>query len=262
MTDAAVVVTGAASGIGRAAVELFAERGFGVVAVDVAKEGLAELAGIDSVVTLVGDVASDEVNDAAVELALTTFGRLDVSVLNAGIGGAGPLDSEGALDRLEHILAVNVRGVASGIRAALPAFRAAGGGSVVVTSSISGLRGDPGVWAYNASKAAVINLVRGLALDYAVENIRINTIAPGAARTGMTEGLFTDPAIATALTRRVPLQRWSTPREQAEVIWFLASPAAAFITGVTVPVDGGLSASGGLLPPPTSPGQPGVRADD
>ncbi|GAA2064172.1 SDR family oxidoreductase [Catenulispora yoronensis] len=256
------VVTGAASGIGRATVELFAERGFGVVAVDVAEEGLAELALIESVRALVGDVADDEVNDAAVGLALSEFGRLDVSVLNAGIGGAGPLESEGALGRLEHILAVNVRGVASGIRAALPPFRAAGGGAVVVTSSISGLRGDPGTWAYNASKAAVINLVRGLALDYAVENVRINTVAPGAALTGMTEGLLENPALARSLTRRIPLQRWSSAREQAEVIWFLASPAASFVTGVTVPVDGGLSASGGLLPPPTTPGESGVRVTD
>jgi meso-butanediol dehydrogenase/(S,S)-butanediol dehydrogenase/diacetyl reductase len=255
VTGRAAIVTGAASGIGRAAVELFTQRGHGVVAVDTDADELAKLDLLEGVSVMVGDVSDDAVNDQAVELARSRFGRLDVSVLNAGIGGAGPLDSPGALDRLERILAVNVRAVASGVRAALPVFRAAGGGNVVVTSSIAGLRGDPGTWAYNASKGAVINLVRALALDYAVENIRINSIAPGAALTGMTEGLFADPARVEQLNQKVPLQRWSTPAEQAEVIWFLASDAASFVTGVTVPVDGGLSASGGLLPPPTRPGE-------
>lgn len=250
------VITGAASGIGRAAVELYVERGHRVVAVDVAEEELKELGALDGVLTVVGDVSRLDVNEEAVRLAVETFGRLDAAVLNAGIGGAGPLESDGALERFDRVLAVDVRGVAAGIRAAVPAFRRTGGGSIVVTSSISGLRGDAGVWGYNAAKAAVINLVRATSLDYAVENIRINSIAPGAAVTGMTEGVLANPGLSAALTRRIPLQRWSDAREQAEVIWFLTSPAAGFVTGVTIPVDGGLSASTGLLPPPATPGGP------
>jgi meso-butanediol dehydrogenase / (S,S)-butanediol dehydrogenase / diacetyl reductase len=255
MTTNVVIVTGAASGIGRATAELYAERGHRVVAVDRDEDGLAKLSVLEGVATLVGDVAADATNEAAVRLALDRFGRLDAAVLNAGIGGGGPLESAGALDRFERILAVNVRGAASGIRAAVPALRRTGGGSIVVTSSVSGLRGDPGTWAYNASKAAVINLVRGLALDYAVENIRINAIAPGGALTAMTAAQVAHPTFGPALTARIPLQRWSDPREQAEVIWFLTSPAASYITGVTVPVDGGLSANGGILPPPSRPGE-------
>jgi len=107
-----------------------------------------------------------------VELALDRFGRLDAAVLNAGIGGGGPLEATGAVERFDRIIAVNLSGVMLGIRAAIPALRAAGGGSIVATSSVSGLRADPGTWAYAASKAAVINLVRATAIDYAARASR------------------------------------------------------------------------------------------
>jgi meso-butanediol dehydrogenase / (S,S)-butanediol dehydrogenase / diacetyl reductase len=254
-TNKVVIVTGAASGIGRAAAQLYTERDYRVVAVDRDEDGLALLAEQIDVTALAGDVADDATNEAAVRLALRRYGRLDAAVLNAGIGGAGPLESPGALDRFDRVLSVNVRAVASGIRAAVPALRAAGGGAIVATSSVSGLRGDPGTWAYNATKAAVINLVRGLALDYAVENIRINAIAPGLTLTAMTAAQVAHPTFGPAVTARIPLQRWADPREQAEVIWFLTSPAASYITGTAVSVDGGLSANGGLLLPPTVPGE-------
>ncbi|GII95972.1 SDR family NAD(P)-dependent oxidoreductase [Sinosporangium siamense] len=256
MSNHVVVVTGAGSGIGRATAELFAERGAKVVAVDVAPDGLEKLAALPGVVTYVGDVAAESTSHDMVELALSRFGGLSAVVLNAGIGGAGPLDSPGAIERFDYVLAVNVRGVALGIRAALPALRAEGGGSIVVTSSVSGLRGDPSTWAYNASKAAVVNLVRGVAIDYAVENIRVNAIAPGLTATAMTSGVISHPTLGPAVIGRIPLGRSADPREQAEVVWFLTSPAASYITGVTIPVDGGLSANGGVLLPPSYPGEP------
>ncbi|MCW2890502.1 MAG: meso-butanediol dehydrogenase / (S,S)-butanediol dehydrogenase / diacetyl reductase [Streptosporangiaceae bacterium] len=249
-----VAITGAASGIGLAAARLYAERGFQVIAVDVDEEALAKAGTLDGVTTLHGDVASEATNEEFAALALERFGRLDAVVLNAGTGGAGPLDSPGALERFDRILAVNLRAVALGIRASLPAFRALGEGSVVVTSSVSGLGGDPATWAYNASKAGVINLVQGLALDYAVENIRINAIAPGGALTALTASVLAHPELGAAVTRRIPLQRWSDPREQAEAIWFLTSPAASYITGATIPVDGGLSANNGIMLPPAFAG--------
>jgi meso-butanediol dehydrogenase / (S,S)-butanediol dehydrogenase / diacetyl reductase len=254
-TKKVVIITGAASGIGRAAAQLYTERDYSVVAVDRDKDGLAKLATEIDVATLAGDVADDATNQAAVQIALDRFGRLDAAVLNAGIGGAGPLESPGALDRFDRILSVNVTSIASGILAAVPALREAGGGAIVATSSVSGMRGDPGTWAYNASKAAVINLVRGLSLDYAVENIRINAIAPGGALTALTAAQVAHPTLGPILTSRIPLQRWSDPREQAEVIWFLTSPAASFVTGAILPVDGGISASNGVLLPPTFPGE-------
>ncbi|MEW9529246.1 SDR family NAD(P)-dependent oxidoreductase [Microbispora sp. NPDC049125] len=248
MTRPAVIVTGAAAGIGRAAALLFAERGYGVVAVDVAVPVCPD--GSDGLVPLVGDVSEEPVNEAAVALAVREFGRLDVVVLNAGIGGTPPLDAPGAIERFDRMVAVNLRGPVLGIRAAAPALRARGGGAIVLTASVSGLAGDPGVWAYNATKAAVVNLVRGTAIDHARQGIRINAVAPGLTDTPRTAVHRDDPDLEAELTRRIPMGRWARPHEQAEAIWFLASPAASYITGVTLPVDGGLTASTGLLPPP------------
>lgn len=254
MSDARVaVVTGAASGIGRATAELFASRGFGVVVVDVDEAGLRWCTGHAGVVPVPGDVRVPETNRAMVEAASQRFGRLDVAVLNAGVVGSPALEAPGAIERLDEVLAVNVRGLALGIRHTAPALRESGGGAIVATASTSGLRADPGNWAYNASKAAVVNLVRAAAIDYAVQGIRVNAVAPGPVETGMTTALRDLPEVHQAMARRIPMQRWGGPREVAEAIWFLASPAASFITGVTLPVDGGISAHAGHFELPARP---------
>jgi NAD(P)-dependent dehydrogenase (short-subunit alcohol dehydrogenase family) len=188
-----------------------------------------------------------------VRAALDRWGRLDWAFLNAGVVGSPPIEGEGAAERLDQILAVNVRGVMLGIRHCAPAMRASGGGAVVATASTSGLRADPGSWAYNASKAAVVNLVRAAAIDYATHGIRVNAVAPGPTITGMTRGLEQAPQLHADMTRRIPMQRWGSAREQAQVAWFLCSDDASFVTGVTVPCDGGISANVGHFLPPAGP---------
>jgi len=250
------IVTGAASGIGRAAAERLAERGARVVAVDLDEARLAWTKEHLGVVARPGDVSDPAANAAMVEAAVRGFGRLDVLVLNAGLPAVGSLDGL-PLESFERVLAVNLRGCVLGLRAALPALRAAGGGAVVMTASISGLGGDPGMWAYNTAKGAVVNLARSAAIELARDNVRVNCVCPGPIRTGMTEPIIAGaPQLAETLRSHIPLQRWGEPGEVAEAILFLASPAASFITGAILPVDGGITASTGQFPPPPLPAAP------
>lgn len=242
------LVTGAGSGIGKATAKMFADRGYGVVAVDLTSESLAWTAGEPDpsrYVAIAGSVTSESVNREAVAAAVESFGRLDVSILNAGITGSRPWNEDGAIDALRRILDVNVVGVAIGINEAAAVMKKQGGGVILPTCSTSGLRGDPGSWAYNASKAAVINLVRAAALDLGPFGIRINGVAPGPTETGLTVRLNEMPELKRAMVNRIPLGRWGRPEDLAEVFYFLASPAAAFITGDTIFCDGGISANAG-----------------
>ena len=244
------IVTGAASGIGRATVDLLTERGGHVVALDLEADQLTGFADPDSVTTLAGDVTDEAANADAVALAERTWGRLDVTVLNAGVRGSGWIDTVD-LEVFDRSIDVNLRAVVLGIRAAVPALRRAGGGSVVITASNTGLRGETRRWPYAAAKAGVINLARSLAIDLGPERIRVNAVCPGPTITGMTAGMPTDdPERYDRLRRMVPLQRWAEPRETAEAIVWLASPSASFVTGVALPVDGGITASTGQAPPP------------
>lgn len=253
MADPVALITGAASGIGRAAAELFASRGFNVLATDLRAEALDWAQALPGIVPMGGDVSNEEDNARWVAAAMDRWGRLDVSFLNAGTVGSPPIEGEGAIERFEQIQAVNVRGVVLGIRCAAPAMRKSGGGAIVATASTSGLGADPGSWAYNASKAAVINLVRAAAIDYAADGIRVNAVAPGPTITGITAGLLADNEMHSALLKHIPLGRFGDSAEQAEVAWFLASKAASFITGVTIPCDGGVSANAGHFLPQRRP---------
>lgn len=239
-----IVVTGAGSGIGRATVQVLAGQGANVVAVDLTSDSLAwldEVPELAGVVRVSGSVTDESTNAEMVDAAVKAFGRLDAVALNAGIVVTGDI-TRGPIDDYDRVMDVNVRAVVLGLKAALKVMEA--GSSIVITGSISGLGGDSGLWAYNAAKAAVVNLARSVALDVAHRDIRVNAVCPGATHSAMTAGVQ-GHAQGQAMAARVPLGRFAQPWEIGEVIAFLASPASSHVTGVAIPVDGGTTADNG-----------------
>ena len=251
--DCVYWVTGAGSGIGKATAELLAEKGASVLATDVAAGSLTWAKDIEGIETATCDVTDPAANQSAVAAAVERFGKLSGAALNAGVTGSIPIDDAEGLPLLKANLDVNVVGVVHGIRAALPALRANGGGAFTVTASTSGIGGDPGMWAYNAAKGAAINLVRSVSVELGHEQIRINAVAPGPTESGMTEGILGSGPnpVSESIRQRVPLKRWGLAREQAAAHAFLLSTEASFITGAVLPVDGGITANTGQFLPPS-----------
>jgi len=240
-----VWVTGAASGIGRAVVEEVLSEGGRVVGSDLPEADFSWAEAIGEVFVVSGDVSDPEHNEMAVKCAEDQFGRIDGAVLNAGMAGRVDL-FDGSIESFDRVMEVNVRAVVLGVRACSRVMRP--GSAITVTASTSGMRGDPGMWVYNTSKAAVINLVRSASMDLAARGIRINAVCPGPTETGMTTGFEGQPY--EDMRRRIPLQRWGHAREIAAAHSFLLSSQASFVTGAHLPVDGGMSANSGQFTPP------------
>lgn len=242
--DRVIIVTGAGSGIGRATVEELVDQGAKVIAVDLSDDTLGwlgESSEMAEVIAIPGSVTEQSTNDAMVAAATEAYGRVDAVVLNAGIVGQGDV-TRSSMDDFDRMMEVNVRAVALGMKASLGAMGE--GGSIVITGSVSGLHGDSGLFAYNTSKGAVVNMARAAALDVAHLGIRVNAVCPGPIKTAMTEAAVGQP-IGDSMAARIPLGRFGEPSEVAAAITFLASPASSFISGVALPVDGGVTSGTG-----------------
>jgi meso-butanediol dehydrogenase / (S,S)-butanediol dehydrogenase / diacetyl reductase len=240
------IVTGAANGIGAACAKVFADAGWDLVLVDRDDSELDRRArdcGV-RVATLAGDVAGRDVNRAAVALAEDRFGGLDAAIANAGVNLARSIDDTTDED-IDRLFAVNLRAVIYLAQAAHDGL-ARSTGSLVVMASKTGLVAQRDSPVYCATKGAVIQLARALALDWAPEGIRVNAVCPGIVDTPMLESFFEqlpDPERARAeSTAAQPLGRLARPEECAAAALFLASEQASFITGVALPVDGGFTA--------------------
>jgi NAD(P)-dependent dehydrogenase (short-subunit alcohol dehydrogenase family) len=240
------IVTGAGSGIGRAAAIRFAEEGAQVVCADLKgqEETAAEIG--KAAISAEADTGSDSDVQDLVQAALAGFGGLDVFFANAGISGGLASIFEQSAEDWQEILRVNLVGPFLAVKHAAPAMKERGAGSIICTASVAGIRAGAGGPAYSASKAGVINLVKVAATQLAGANIRVNAICPGLIETGMTKPVY-DWARAAGKEDRLghlnPLKRGGEPVEIANAALFLASDESSYVNGHALVVDGGLSIS-------------------
>ncbi|NUL44572.1 SDR family oxidoreductase [Cellulosimicrobium funkei] len=238
-----VLVTGGISGIGAATTRRFLADGARVAAVDLDQGRVDEfVAGESASEQLIGvaaNVSESDSANAAVEQVVKEFGGLDVLINNAGVGGVGKAGDVSDQD-WRKVMGVDLDGVFFMARAALPHLLESKG-NIVNTASISGLYGDFAMVAYDTAKGAVVNFTRATAVDYGHDGVRVNAVAPGPVRTPILVEALENEKISSTYAERIPLGRTSEPEEIASAITFLASDDASFITGVILPVDGGLT---------------------
>ena len=240
-----VIVTGAATGIGAATAQRFSEEGANVIVngrrADALKESIAALPA-ERTLAHPGDASDPAVCAALARAAVERFGGLHVLVNNAAVTVAGDMEATSEAD-FRQVMDVNVGGYFFMAKAAMPELKKTRG-CIVMTSSVSGLGGDWGLLAYNASKGAVSNMVRAMAMDHGKDGVRVNAVNPSMTKTRMTKDYQSD-AVLAQFKDRIPLGRIAQPEDIAAVIAFLASDDARFVTGGNLPVDGGVSASNG-----------------
>ena len=245
------IITGGAGGIGLQAGRLFAQEGAKVLLVDLHENALKEAVqtiGSDAVRYCAADVTQPDQTQRYIQAAVEQFGGVDILLANAGIEGEVKPITDYAIDTFDQVMAVNVRGVWLGLKYAAPEIARRGGGSIVITSSVAGVRGAAGVSAYIASKHAVIGLMRTAALEMAELKIRVNTVNPAPVDTRMMRSLEKgfepdDPGRAKEMvSAMVPLQRYADPVEVARIMLFLASDESSYCSGGVYMVDGGMTA--------------------
>lgn len=241
----AALVTGAASGIGRATTLALADAGAAVVVADLDEEGgretvrLVEAAG-GGAHFVATDVARSEDVQRAVQTVVETFGSLDWAVNNAGVDGAMAKTGDFDEQEFHRVLGINLIGVFLCMRHEIPRMLNGGGGAIVNVASAAGLVGFPSMPAYVAAKHGVVGLTRAAALDHSADGLRINAICPGGIRTALSEGVFAQqPGMEEQLTAMHPIARLGTPDEVGRTVAWLCSDAASFVTGAAIPVDGG-----------------------
>ena len=254
LSEKVAIITGAASGMGRATAVRFAGEGAKIVIADLNKEGGESAArdcrenGSDAVFQKT-DVSAEADIKAAVDRAVKEFGRLDVIYNNAGLGGAvGPIEQI-EIENWNRTLGILLTGVFLGIKHAVPEMRKAGGGSIISTASIAGIQGYAGIHAYSAAKAGVINLTRSAATELAKDKIRVNCICPGGINTPLIYGNIPggENTAAQFLSKMQPMQREGRPDDIANMALFLASDESEWITGAAMVVDGGYTAAGNFF---------------
>ena len=244
LSEKTAIVTGGGSGIGRAAALRFAKEGAKVVVADIdSKNGEGTVNYIreheGSAIFVKTDVSEPEQIKQLVEAATSMYGGLHIMFNNAGVGNSEVRSVDLTVEEWDRVVDINLKGVFLGIKYAVPELIKSGGGAIINTSSLLGLKGQKFVFAYNASKAGVVVLTQNAALEYGKYNIRVNAIAPGVIDTKIIDNWKQDERKWPIISRANALGRIGTPEEVANAVLFLASDEASFITGTTLSVDGG-----------------------
>lgn len=241
------LVTGAGSGIGRASAIALTQAGARLVVTDVAVEGgeatvqaITDVGGQAQFIRT--DITRSADMKAAVDCAVSHFGRLDIALNNAGICLNVPLLADDAEQTFDRVMAVNTKGVMLSMRSEIPQMLQQGGGVIINMLSALGLVGGVGQWIYSTSKHAAVGMTRSIAAEYASQGIRINAICPGGVITPMSAPFMADPEIAKAGAAAHPIGRIALAEEIASVVVWLASDAASYVVGAAIPIDGGFTA--------------------